>query len=399
MQAKGLLNRLLKIYLQRHVKKLFAKVNWQYKPVKQNSHVPRRQSALPAKVLKKLYAAERPLLLIGSQSMLLTEEVQALATAVKRLKIPVYLSGMARGLLGMDCELQLRHKRRQALKDADLVILAGVPCDFRLDYGQHIRSSSFLISVNRSRTDLYKNRRPDIAIQRDAGVFLTALAEEMKQKAQWPGWLGQLQKRDVQRENEISVQVETKGDLINPLLLCREIEKQLSPESILIADGGDFVGTASYILRPRGPLTWLDPGVFGTLGVGAGFGLGAKLCNPQAVVWIIFGDGSLGYSLAEFDTFARHKIPVIAVVGNDACWSQIAREQVEMLGDDVGTVLARSEYHKAVEGLGARGFLLTQPWKIPEVLQQAQKTALTGTPVLINVHLDKSDFRKGSISV
>jgi len=62
--------------------------------------------------------------------------------------------------------------------------------------------------------------------------------------------------------------------------------------------------------RPRGPLRWLDPGAFGTLGVGAGFALGAKLCRPDADVWIVYGDGSLGYSSAEFDTFTRHKVCV-----------------------------------------------------------------------------------------
>jgi TPP-dependent 2-oxoacid decarboxylase len=59
----------------------------------------------------------------------------------------------------------------------------------------------------------------------------------------------------------------------------------------------------------------LDPGPFGTLGVGAGFALGAKLVRPESEVWIIYGDGALGFSIAEFDTFVRHNIPVIAVVG------------------------------------------------------------------------------------
>ena len=61
-------------------------------------------------------------------------------------------------------------------------------------------------------------------------------------------------------------------------------------------------------LRPRGPLTWLDPGAFGTLAVGGGFALGAKLCRPESEGWVIYGDGSLGYSVAEFDTFTRHKV-------------------------------------------------------------------------------------------
>jgi thiamine pyrophosphate-dependent acetolactate synthase large subunit-like protein len=55
---------------------------------------------------------------------------------------------------------------------------------------------------------------------------------------------------------------------------------------VFVADGGDFVATASYILRPRGPLGWLDPGAFGTLGVGAGFALGAALARPGREVWI-----------------------------------------------------------------------------------------------------------------
>ena len=66
--------------------------------------------------------------------------------------------------------------------------------------------------------------------------------------------------------------------------------------------------------------------------MGGGFALGAKLCRPEADVWIIYGDGSVAYSLAEFDTFVRHGLAVIAVVGNDAGWTQIAREQVEILG-------------------------------------------------------------------
>lgn len=62
------------------------------------------------------------------------------------------------------------------------------------------------------------------------------------------------------------------------------------------------------IYRARGPLKWLDPGAFGTLGVGAGFALGAKLCYPDHLVLILYGDGSCGYSIAEFDTFVRHKV-------------------------------------------------------------------------------------------
>ena len=51
-----------------------------------------------------------------------------------------------------------------------------------------------------------------------------------------------------------------------------------------------------------GPLSWLDPGAYGTLGVGGGFALAAALHFPEKEIWIIWGDGSAGYSIAEFDT-------------------------------------------------------------------------------------------------
>jgi acetolactate synthase-1/2/3 large subunit len=181
--------------------------------------------------------------------------------------------------------------------------------------------------------------------------------------------------------------------------LCRQIEDALPERSVVVADGGDFVATASYVLRPRGPLSWLDPGVFGTLGVGAGFALGAAHARPQSEVWILFGDGACGYSLAELDTFVRHRIPVIAVVGNDAGWTQIAREQVKMLGADVGTVLARSDYHRVAEGFGAAGLVVKRDDEVPAALAEAQAIAHGGRPVLVNAWLAKTAFREGSLSM
>ena len=132
------------------------------------------------------------------------------------------------------------------------------------------------------------------------------------------------------------------------------------------------------MLHPRGPLTWLDPGAFGTLGVGAGFALGAALARPGREVWIVFGDGACGWGLTEFDTFVRHGIPVIAVVGNDAGWTQIAREQVKMLHDDVATVLARTDYHEVAAGFGAEGLLVRTPDEVLPALRAGARLAPPG---------------------
>ncbi len=396
----GIANRLLRFYVERHLAKMFGGSKLARPPVAMKISAPAVGRSAVTAAQKALSQASRPLAVIGSQMLAAGNDPARIAAAIARLGIPVYLSGMARGLLGPRHPLQLRHKRREALKEADCVILAGVPCDFRLDYGRHVRRSSTLIAANRSRKEARLNRVPDIAAIGDAGLFLEQLAGEAgSATSRWGDWTQALHARDAAREAEIGEQARMEGEFVNPIALLRAVDAAAGDNAIFVADGGDFVATASYILRPRGPLTWLDPGPFGTLGVGAGFALGAALCRPGSEVWIIFGDGALGYSLAEFDTFVRHGIPVIAVVGNDAGWTQIAREQVKILKDDVATTLARSAYHEAAAGLGAEGILVKTNAEVPEALMRAKAAAKAGKPVLINAWLDRTAFREGSLSM
>jgi len=391
------LARLQRTYLNYHLNRQFSPA---HSPTVVSTNPPAQQTVSSnsiATVAAAIEMAQRPILVIGSQAMLQANAVHSLATAVADLGVPVYLSGMARGLLGRNHELHLRHKRRLALKESDCVLLAGVPCDFRLDYGSHIPRRATFVSINRSRHDMTMNRRPNIGVQTDAGSFLRALGKACKVNRN--EWLQQLRARDEEREGEIKAGSEVRADHINPLRLLKEIDAVMEDDSIIVADGGDFVATASYTVKPRGPLSWLDPGAFGTLGVGAGFAMAAKLHRPGSETWVIYGDGAFGYSLIEFETFVRLKIPVIAVIGNDASWSQIAREQVKLLHDDVGTTLHHSDYHLAAEAFGAKGLLLEKPDAIQDVLLQAKQIAREGRPVLINAILDRSDFREGSISM
>ena len=407
-------DRLLRFYLNRHVRRMF---DGSAKPSPSQVRaltVPRAAGPAVRSALAALERAERPLLVIGSQALVLADEAAQLAQAVAQLGIPVYLSGMARGLLGREHPLQLRHQRRQALRDSDCVLLAGVPCDFRLDYGKHVRRSATLIAANRSTRDARLNRKPDIAAIGDAGRFLQTLAQARcgadaggggggggaaAAADRLAGWVAKLRASDDAREREIDQQARATGAFVNPIALFRAVEQMAGENAVLVADGGDFVATASYVLHPRAPLTWLDPGAFGTLGVGAGFALGAALARPGSEVWIIFGDGACGYSLVEFDSFVRHGIGVIALVGNDAGWTQIAREQVKMLHDDVATVLARTDYHAVAAGFGAEGILVKSMAELPAALEHARAVARGGRAVLVNVWLDKTEFREGSLSM
>jgi acetolactate synthase-like protein len=396
----GLGAQLQRAYVGWHARRLFAGA------ARARAGEPRRpEPLLPEagevkRAAARLARAERPVLLVGSQALVEAADAAELAHAVDHLGIPVYLSGMARGLLGRGHPLQLRHQRRKALQEADFILLAGVPADFRLDYGRHLPSAAYLVAANRSQGELFKNCRPHLAVHADPGRLLRLLAQSMpSHEGRWSAWREQLRDRDEVREEEIRELSATAIEGIHPLYLCREIEAAAAADAVLVADGGDFVATASYAVGSRGPLSWLDPGPFGTLGVGAGFALGARLARPQSEVWILYGDGSVGFSLSEIDTFVRHGLSVIAVVGNDACWMQIAREQVEILGDDVGCTLRATDYHRAAQGLGGEGILVRSPEQVPKALAQARELAAAGRPVLVNALIGRTDFRKGSLSI
>lgn len=397
----SLREKLLQWYLSRHLNKLFSGISQINIPAIQKPAVGQHIPTDISKTLNLLKSSQKPVMVLGSQLMLSPEKSPALVKAIETLGIPVYLSGMARGLLGKNHPLQIRHRRKEALRHADCILLAGVPCDFRLDYGRHLSPKARYIAVNRGKDDLFKNKKPHLPVQADPALFLIALSHiaESNLPGQYLNFVKELKKSDDEREVEIAAQVNEKTNGINPLYLLRKLDQVMDENSMIIADGGDFVAAASYIVQPRKPLSWLDPGVYGTLGGGGGFALSSKLFNPSSEVWIIFGDGSFGYSLAEFDTYVRHKIPVIALVGNDACWSQIERDQVEILKDDVATRLAHCDYHLAAKGLGAEGLLLDKESDIEKVFAEAKRIARSGTPVLINAIIGKTNFRKGSISM
>lgn len=357
------------------------------------------------KTAELLSRAKRPLLLLGSQATLPPTSIETIRRSVEALGVPCFLGGMSRGLLGKNSHLQMRHQRKDALKEADLVILAGTVCDFRLSYGRVLPRGVPVIAVNRDKDQLYRNSgmfwKPVLAVCADVGSFLQELSLFLVDYKCSPDWLQQLRARDTAKEElNHTMSLEPADKYLNPLKVLREVEKVLPDNAILVADGGDFVGTAAYILRPRGPLTWLDPGAFGTLGVGGGFALGAKLCRPEAEVWILYGDGSCGFSVAEVDTMTRHKVPVIALVGNDAAWTQIAREQVPMFGSNVACKLSYTDYQEVCKGYGGKGLLVSEDSAdLRSILKTAQSLCREGHTVLINVLIGSSKFREGSISV
>ena len=350
------------------------------------------------RVVQLLETSERPAFILGSQ-LRWSSRSGAVKRAAEHFEVPVFLNGMARGGLPTGHPNLFSRSRRHALSRADLTLVLGTPLDFRLDYG---RSPSWnpegaVVQVDLAAEILGQNRGVEVAIQSDSGAFLDQLLTAAPAR-RTPEWLAEL--RAVEEEKVASQQAEASDpdDAPDALLVCDELGKRLGERDIVIGDGGDFVATAAHAIPLSADQLWMDPGPFGSLGVGPGFALAAGLLRPRSRTVILFGDGAFGLSVGEFEALARHGLNVVAVIGNDAGWTQVRRAQEQLFGEDraVATKLDHSRYEKVVEAFGGRGYWVDRVEDLGPALDAAFENT---TPSCVNVKLSPSDLHKATSSI
>lgn len=349
-----------------------------------------------------LEKAERPVAIIGSQ-LRWSPRRGALAELLARFAMPTFLNGMARGALPPEHPCLFTRSRRAALERADVVLMCGTPFDFRVDYGRAPTWSPDIkvIKVDRDAATIGHNRGVAVGLTADTGLALEALAAALPQR-EGGEWLAEIRADEERRRDKMRREMAMDSDPPNPLRVCNELNRFLQDDSIVVGDGGDFVATAAYVLNIRAPGLWMDPGPLGTLGVGPGYAMAAKLARPDARVVAVYGDGAFGLHTMELEAMVRQKIPVVCVIGNDAAWTQIRRGQIEIYGEEraVATSLAYTRYDKVAEALGCFGAYVETTRELGPAFEAAfAASEREGVPAVVNVKIAASEFRKGAISV
>jgi acetolactate synthase I/II/III large subunit len=345
-----------------------------------------------------LRAAERPMFIVGSQ-IRWSPNKEALQAFSEASQAPFFLNGMARGGLPAASPNVFSKSRKVAMSSADVIVIFGTPFDFRLNYGQAFNPKAKLIQIDLEGAEVGRNRRVDLAIEGDSGLVFAQLLAAMGGKGpQRPEWIAQIRAAEDKARAKMTAEIESTASPPNPLRVCHELGKRLGKSDVVIGDGGDFVATAASVLSMEWPQLWMDPGPLGTLGVGPGYAMAAKLVRPDSNVVLVYGDGSFGLHGLEFEAMVRQNIPVVAVIGNDAGWTQIRRGQVQFFGEEraVATGLEYTRYDKVVEAVGGFGAYVESVDQLGPALDAA---FASGKPACVNVKIAKSEFRKDAISV
>jgi acetolactate synthase-1/2/3 large subunit len=262
-----------------------------------------------------------------------------------------------------------------------------VPIDFRLGFGGSFGEETKLIRLDAAADALSANRAPALDLVGDVAATLAAIRESVTGgRGRTDAWLGRLREVEAEKRAAEREELNDGRSPLHPVRVYKELGQVLDRDAIVIGDGGDFVSYAGRFVETYQPGCWMDPGPFGCLGAGPGQALGAKLAHPERQVCLLLGDGAFGFAGIEFDTLARHGLPVVGVMGNNGIWALEHHPMKFLYGYSVAAELRpETRYEKMVEALGCDGILVRDPGKLRPALERAFES---GRPTLVNVLTD-----------
>ena len=350
-----------------------------------------------SEIARLVAGARRPVLVLGSDVWLDRAEDAARATA-EHLGLPVIANGQGRGILPAGHPLLVTRARAVALGEADLVIVAGTPLDFRLGYGSfggrngtpparvvHLADAPGQVATH---CELAASAAGDLAaiFAGLAAEATAASAGTTARAAREQDWLPRLQHLSADAIAADATLLGSDARPIHPLRIYGELAGLLEPDAVVIGDGGDFVSYAGKYVEPQQPGGWLDPGPYGCLGTGLGYAIAARIARPLTQVVLLLGDGAAGFSLLDVDTLVRHRLPVVMICGNNGIWGLEKHPMQALYGYDVAADLQPGcRYDQVVTALGGAGELVTDPGGIGPALRRAFDS---GVPYLVNIVTD-----------
>jgi len=336
-------------------------------------------------VARLLEESERPVLMAGSNVYLDEAETQMLRF-VERARVPTFMNGQGRGCIPTDHELAFARSRARALGEADLVIVAGTPLDFRLGFGENFADGAKVIHLDSASELITRHVELAAAIAAPLDGVFESLDQALDHPPETKAWVEALRAIEDDKVESAQEELHSTATPIHPLRIYGELARLLERDAIVIGDGGDFVSFAGREVASYEPGCWLDPGPFGCLGVGPGYAMAARLAYPDRQIVVLLGDGALGFSGMELETLVRLDLPVVAVVGNNGIWGLEKHPMRALYGYDVAADLQPElRYDQMMDAFGGRGEFVTDPDGIAPALKRA---FASGEPTLVNVATD-----------
>ncbi len=347
---------------------------------------PEGDAELIRETVALLERAEKPVIVSGS-GILWSEAAAELQAWVEASGIPFFTTPQSRGVIPEDHEFCYLTARSTAFREADLIMVIGTRMNYVIGHAAPPRfnADAAVVRIDIDPAEIDASTRLDVGIVGDARAVLEQLTQAAEGRLNadtyrtWRERLGGQNTSKQAAQEEILGRNETP---IHPLRLCKEIRDFLDRDAILVVDGQEILNYARQSIPSYSPGHRMNSGVFGTMGVGMPFAVGAKIAKPDKQVLVLHGDGSFGLNLMEFDTAVRHGVPVLVVISLNGGWTADPKKEKP------GRNLGYTRFDKIAEALGGHGEFVERPGDIRPALERAADAVAAGQPALVNVVTD-----------
>ena len=334
-----------------------------------------------------LWSAKRPLVISGRGARGAGPELRAFLDA---LGAPYLDTGESKGLIPDDHPSAIAAMRGAVMGQADVVVTIGRRLDFQLAYGSPaVFGEAKFLRIGDAPSEIRDNRRGAVELFAQPAAALSAIVRKAAGRAPAidRAWVDGLRSKHSERAQKLRASMKTAASdadgRIHPNRVLAELQDQLEPDAIVIADGGDFLSFARVGLSAS---TYLDPGSLGCIGIGTPFGVAASLAFPGRQVVVATGDGAFGFNAMEIDTAVRHKAPVLIVVANNGAWQIEVHDQTDTHGKVVGTRLQFADHAAMARAFGMYAERVERAEELPGAIERA----LANRPALLDVVISPS---------
>jgi len=346
-----------------------------------------------------LLDAKKPVLYVGG-GVIRAEASAELLELAELTGAPIVTTLMARGAFPDSHEQNLGMPGMHgtvpavlALQESDLIVSLGARFDDRVTGKvSEFAPKAKIVHVDIDPAEIGKIRMADVPIVGDAKDVIadlskafTAVAEGAKPDiAEWWEYLNEL------RVNFPLGYTEPDDGLLSPQYVIKRIGELTGPEAIYASGVGQHQMWAAQFIKYERPNAWLNSGGAGTMGYSVPAAMGAKVAEPDRVVWAIDGDGCFQMTNQELATCTINKIPIkVAIINNSSLgmvrqWQSLfydGRHSFTDLNTGHGTAMV-PDFLKLADAYGALGIRVTKVEEIDDAIKLALAT--NDRPVVID---------------
>jgi thiamine pyrophosphate-dependent acetolactate synthase large subunit-like protein len=338
-------------------------------------------------ILDLLKGAKQPVIISGT-GIIWSEASQELQDFVEASGIPFYTTPQSRGVIPEDHDYCYLTARSTAFREADVILVLGTRMNYIIGHAAPPRfnGDAAVVRVDIDPGEIANSPRPlDVGVVADVKTVLKQLTKAIKGTVTpetYATWRERLRGRNSAKTEEAEKILSDPSTPIHPLRLCKEVRDFIDRDGILCVDGQEILNYGRQAMPSFEPGHRLNSGVFGTMGVGMPFGVGAKAAKPDKQVVVVHGDGSFGLNAMELDTAVRHNLPITVVISLNGGWTG------DPDGSKPGRDLGYTRYDKLAESLGCHGEFVENPDDIRGALDRARKANDEGKVALVNVKTD-----------